>query len=169
MATNGAASATKITKKQVQAIQAIRRKRGVSDDVWAQMKRSVGVESTLDLNDAQFDELLGRLGVAPPVRTGSRKRADPAWKPMHHTARASGMHVRPPADREAMIRQIEAVLTDLGLPWSYADGIAHRMFGVELLRFCSPQQTHKVQQALLVRQRKLASRALYGATGKGKS
>jgi hypothetical protein len=147
----------KITKKQIQAIQVIRRRAGIPDDVWTEMKRSVGAESTRDLTDTQFDQLLTRLGVAPPARGGSRR--EPSWKPMHHSARASGMHRKPPQEKEALIRGIEAILAELKLPWSYADGIAHRMFGIDALRFCDAEQTHKVQQALIIRRRKLASKA----------
>ncbi|MCE5242476.1 MAG: phage protein GemA/Gp16 family protein [Syntrophobacteraceae bacterium] len=167
----------KINSRQVQAIQAKRHALGVSDEVYSEMKRSVGVESTRDLNIIQFNDLMRRMdGTARrkakrATADGRRKTEggksaggnDPsavdrppssAWKPLHHSARRSGMHNKPAADKEAMIRKIEAILTELKLDWAYADGIAKQQTRgqIERLRFCDLDQTRKVLQALCVHQ-----------------
>jgi phage gp16-like protein len=64
------------------------------------------------------------------------------------------MHRKPAPEKEAVIRKIEAILADMELPWSYADGIARKMFGVEKLLWCDADQTFRVLQALAVYQRR---------------
>ncbi len=150
-----------ITKKQIQFIQAQRRGLGISDEVYAEMKRSIGVESTRDLTGAQFEDLLRRM-KGSIIRSSSRRRREGSYKPVHRSAYASGMHRKPPEDREDMVRKIEAILTEFKLPWSYADAIAKKQSAgrVEFLRFCDTDQTYKVLQALCVyqkRQRKVSS------------
>lgn len=51
-------------------------------------------------------------------------------------------------DRGPMLRKIEALLADGKLPWAYADGISKRMFKVERVAFCAPEQLRKIIQAL---------------------
>ena len=138
-----------VTAKQIQKIQCARRKAGIDDEAWNAMKESVGAKSTRDLTSRQFESLLSRIeGPGHPAEP--RKQ----WKPLHKSAKKSGMTQRPPADKEAMIRKIEAILTELKLPWGYADGMARKMFGVENLRFCDGEQTYKLLQALTVYQRR---------------
>lgn len=56
--------------------------------------------------------------------------------------------------REALISKVEAQLTDMGLPWSYADGIANQMYGIERVRFCDAVQIKAIIAALYNRQKK---------------
>jgi len=44
--------------------------------------------------------------------------------------------------------KIEAFLAEAGRPWSYADGMAKRMFKVERLTFCTPVHLNKIIAAL---------------------
>ncbi len=147
MATAGSA----ITKKQVQYLQIMRRQRGIDDDTWSDMKASVGAASTRDLTPKQMNQILLRLDGHPRVgRDASRP-----WKPVHRSAYKSGMHVKPPESKAAMLGKIEAILADLQLPWAYADGMASKMFGKERLRFLDDEQTYKVLQALAIHQRRV--------------
>lgn len=142
---SGAArSARAVTKKQIRYIQSLRRALGVSDEVYAEMKASVGVASTTELDERKFNELLRRL------------EGDDGDEPVDGSARGSGARraPSPPRDKAAMISKIEAILAERKLPWSYVDGMARRMFGVERLRFCDPKQTYKVLQALAVYQKR---------------
>ncbi|MEM5786907.1 MAG: phage protein GemA/Gp16 family protein, partial [Syntrophobacteraceae bacterium] len=111
----------------------------------------------------QFDDLIKRL-IGSAKRQDQRQQAAarpaPEWKPVHSSARRSGMHVRPASDKEDMIRKIEAILTELRLPWSYADRMAKRMFGIDALRFCDPGQTYKLLQALCVYQKRKGGPAI---------
>ena len=51
-------------------------------------------------------------------------------------------------DRAATIKKIEAMLAEERRPWSYATGIAKRMFKKQRLEFCTPDELHKVMLAL---------------------
>lgn len=55
---------------------------------------------------------------------------------------------------QSVLAQIEALLAEANLPWSYADGIAKQMFGIQRLGLCADDQLRKVQQALLVAQQR---------------
>lgn len=153
--------ARKISKDQIRYIQIERRRAGIDDETYAQMKRSVGVESTIDLDQRRFSELLKRIGKAAKQaakRASAHSGERTAYKKMHSSAYASGMHVAPPEDRAPMIQKIEAILTDLKEPWGYADAIAKQMFGVDLLRWCDSSQTYKVLQALIYHQQRQTGR-----------
>jgi phage gp16-like protein len=52
------------------------------------------------------------------------------------------------ASKTAMISKIGALLTVLNKPWAYADGMAKKMFKLEKLIWCTPQQLHKIIAAL---------------------
>jgi len=53
-------------------------------------------------------------------------------------------------ERGPMLRKIEALLADARRPWEYAQGMARRMFHVDQLEFCSPEQLHKLVAALVI-------------------
>jgi len=147
-----------ITKRQVQHIQIERKNAGIDEDTWSEMKKSVGVSSTRELSRSQFLELLGRIGRLK--KNASRRSGAKPFKPVHSSAYASGMHVAPPEDRAAMLSKIEAILTDLRLPWQYADGMAKKMFGVERLRWLDGDQTYRLLQALCVYQRRRKDKSM---------
>lgn len=56
------------------------------------------------------------------------------------------------ARKQALIGKIEAMLSDMGLPWSYADGMANTMFGVAKVQWLDNQKLYKLTQALAVYQ-----------------
>jgi hypothetical protein len=59
-----------------------------------------------------------------------------------------------PKDRQRLMGKIGAVLADLHLPWNYADGIATRMFNINKVEWCSPQQLYRIVAALAIYQRR---------------
>jgi len=130
-----------VNKKQLSLIHIAKTQLGMDETTYRAMLASVGVKSSKDLSNAQFDELMKRMDAG-------------GFRVVHKSARKSGMHKKPPRDRKEIIGKIEAILAELELSWSYADGIARQMFGVEKLRFCSSDQTYKVMQALIVYQRR---------------
>jgi phage gp16-like protein len=146
-----------ITKNQIRYVQWLRRARGIDDETWREMVRSEGSESTRDLDQRQLDRLLSRL----EERDGSASQpARRSWKPVHKSAKKSGMDTPPPMERAAMLSKVEAILSELKLPWSYADAMARRMFGKEKLRWLDAAQTYKLLQALTVYQRRLERKQL---------
>lgn len=62
-------------------------------------------------------------------------------------------------DRGPMLKKIEALLTDAGRPWAYAVGMARRMFHVDKLEFCSPDQLHKLVAAFEYDRRRRARKS----------
>lgn len=153
----GAANrSTVITAKQVQYLQTIRRQMGIDDELYEEMKAAIGAKSTRELTNAQFDQLLARLRGRKGKSPGKARPA--AYKPVHPSAYASGMHLRPPEDVAGMISKIEAILTELKLPWSYVDGMARKMCGVDKLRWCDAAQIYTILQALCVYQRRRRAR-----------
>lgn len=147
---------TKISTAQIKYIQCERRRAGIDDDTYAAMKTSLGVASTVDLDQRQFNELLRRIGR---LRQNAHKREKPA-APASNTRPGPRppLFTTPPPDKAAMLSKIEAILADLKLSWSYADGIAKQQTrgAIERLRFCDDAQTYKVLQALIYHQNRQA-------------
>lgn len=77
------------------------------------------------------------------------RKGDPEIKEI-----ATSRPLRVPEDRRRLIGKIGAVLADLKLPWSYADGISTKMFNVNKVEWCSPQQLYRVVAALAIYQRR---------------
>ena len=112
---------------------------GMSDEAYSDMLESVGVSSSKELDFKRYRELMERLKAA-----GFRK--------VHKSAKKSGMDKKFPREKAKMLSYMESILADLELPWSYADGMAKRMFGSDRLRFLDGQQTYKLLQALIIYQ-----------------
>lgn len=134
-------------RRDLAAIHAGRNQLGMDEDTYrtmiARVSASVGVsrrssaELTARQRHAVLDELR-RLGATRPDRT-----AYPGRPP---NAAAGG---------SATLLKIEAQLTDMRMPWSYADAIAQRMFGVERVGWLRGEdQLGAVVAALHVEQEK---------------
>lgn len=106
-------------RKQLAAIHAARRDLGLDEDGYRLMLREVaGVDSAKDLDADGRRKVLDHLR-----RVGWEKR------PRKRVAQYPGTPHN--IDREQMLQKIEAQLTDMGLPWSYADAITKQQTGVE--------------------------------------
>lgn len=95
------------------AVHAASRKAGISEyerrDIIAGQAR--GKRSTLDLNIEECDRILDYIHRVYPQ------------------SRALGSGAPKTLDREPLLIKIEALLTDMALPWSYADKIAENITG----------------------------------------
>jgi phage gp16-like protein len=109
----------------------------LSEDEYRGLLASVGVSSSTELDYRKFDELMNKLRAC-------------GFKPLGGSKRASGMRSGLPKEKQPMLSKIEAILADLNMPWSYGDGVAKKMFGVDRLRWCTTDQTWKVLQALII-------------------
>ncbi len=97
------------------------------------LERITGNASAADLNAKQRSAVIDEF-----VRLG--------WKIKSHKS-----HRKPgtvPEDRQRLVWKIGAYLADAGRSWAYADGIARRVCKVESVRFCTPEQLHKIVAAL---------------------
>jgi phage gp16-like protein len=112
---------------------------GMSEEAYRDMLDSVGCRSSVELDFSKYAQIMDRLKVA-------------GFKHVHASAKRSGMHRPASEDKKEMLSKIEAILSDLGLSWAYADGIAKHMFGIELVRWTDNNQTYKILQALIYHQ-----------------
>lgn len=120
------------------------KKIGMPDENYQQMIADIGGAasgSAKDLNAQGRQAVLDHLKMI-------------GFRPVHKSAKASGMHIPAPEDRQPLLSKIGALLADMQLPWSYADGIAKQMFGVDRVRWLHSGQLHKVVAALIHHQKR---------------
>lgn len=122
---------------------------GMEDDAYRDMLWTVArVRSAADLDHA------GRRAVLDHLRKcGFRPRPAPA------TVRDHGKKPAVPADRQALVDKLEALLAAAGRPWKYAASMAKRMFHVDQLEWASAEQLRKLIAALEYDRRRRAARA----------
>lgn len=109
---------------------------GMEDDVYrAMLARVCGKTSCTQMNLAELQ------AVAAEMKRMGFKQTAPKGKGMRP-------HLTP--DREALLNKLEALLTVGDKSWQYADGMAKRMFGKDLVRFLTPEQLYKLVQALQI-------------------
>lgn len=113
------------------------------DSYRAMLQRIAGVRSAADLNPLQ-----ARFVLAELERMGFVPHTSPKSKGKPRNMDASAM--------PKMMNKVEALLTDMELPWAYADGIAKQMFGIERCAWIRNQnQLKALIAALYNRQKKL--------------
>lgn len=129
-------------RRDLAKIHIAKKQLGLNDETYREMLRNIdGVSSAADLDQRGRSKVLGHL----------RKLG---FKSAHRSAKASGMHRPAATDRAPMIAKIGAILSELKLPWCYADGIAKRMFRIDKVRWLEPKQLHKLVAALVYMQKR---------------
>lgn len=118
-------------------IQIARRQLGMDDDTYrAMLMRTVGATTSKGLTPRQIGRVLAeleRLGFQP---TSPRK------------APAGRQTAEPAPERAALIGKINAQLAEAERTIAYADGMAQRMFQVERVEWCDPDQLRRLVAAL---------------------
>lgn len=112
------------------------------------LRNLVGVTSSTALTGAGLDVVVAHL----------RKLQAARGLQSTHAAKHAKRPKAPPADRQAQMGRIEAHLADAQRPWSYAHGMAQRMFKVDRLEFCNDDQLHRLVAALEYDQARRAKR-----------
>lgn len=90
--------------------------------------------------------------------------ADLDWR-KGDTDRLTGTVKRPldvPAYKWPLVSKIGAILADQKLPWTYADGIAKKRFGVDTVEWCGTVALQKIVQMLVIYQKRQAGRPATG-------
>lgn len=129
----------KIGNKEKALIHVAKAQLGLSDDDYRAMLKSVGVESSTQLDYVGFEDLMKRF---EGVGFKSKTRRPPRMR-------------RQPADpKSPLIGKINAILLDCGLTEAYANGIARRMFGIQSFLWLNQEQLWKVTAALTYLQKK---------------
>lgn len=131
-----------VSQKQIALLHVAKAQLGMSDDVYREMLGSVGVVSSVQLDERKFNEIMMRMeagGFRTVSKIGKGSR------------RAKG---EPTPGQVLQLRKISALLADMGLPDGYADGIARQMWGVDKIDWCRPHQLRGVIAALVKKQKK---------------
>lgn len=74
------------------------------------------------------------------------------FKPTNPKGKNYGIKPRVPHSKQALMNKIEAILTDLGLAWSYADSMARTMFDIDKVEWLGEKDLYKLTQAIAVYQ-----------------
>lgn len=135
-------------RRELAAIHVAKKALGLDEDTYRAMLFTVArVRSAAELDHA------GRQAVIEHLRRrGFRPKAAPAIEREH------GRKPQVPADREALVGKIEALLADAARPWAYARAMAKRMFGVDQLEWVSADQLRRLVAALEYDRRRRAAR-----------
>lgn len=124
-------------RRHLAMIHAAAKDLGMPRDVYvALLQRVTGKASAADLDDRERHKVMDELR-----RLGAKRSVRPV---------TDGKPKSVPADSAAMVRKIEALLADAKRPWSYAHGLARRMFKVSRVEWCKPDQLHRLIAALTI-------------------
>lgn len=130
-----------VRTRELRRIHAGRKALCLDDDTYRDLlERVTGQRSAADLNAKQRRAVIDDL-----YRLG--------FKPKDHRKPAPGG-----LGKTRLLAKIEALLADAGRPWAYVDGMAQHMFNIDSIRFCTPEQLHKIVAALVIDQKRRQAR-----------
>lgn len=132
----------KIGNKEKAIIHLAKQQLAMTEKEYRAALGKLGVASSKDLTYPQYEKLLQKFQGDGFVITGKKK----------------GQYNRTPNatwDKEPMLKKIGALLRVMNLNWHYADGIARRMFKVDVASWCAPEQLHSIVAALEYKRRKI--------------
>lgn len=116
---NNQPSAADIRRKELAAIHAAKRDLGMDEDVYRDLLNDIaGVRSAALLNSQGRQAVISRMRELGFKRKTKQQVASHPGKPRN-------------LNNKAELQKIEALLAEMKLPWSYADAIAMRQFGIE--------------------------------------
>lgn len=125
---------------------------GLDDDTYRDVLwRVTGKRSCKDMTIAQLQDV-----VKDMEKSGFKPKAAPK-----HGKKPSVV-----GKREPLMGKIHAMLTDMGLHWNYAHGMADSMFKIKRLQWLNDNQLYKLTQALSVHQQREAKKAAASANKK---
>lgn len=110
-------------------------------------------KSDLGLDDDTYRALLLDVtGLASSAKLSAKQRAavlerfeSKGWKNKKQKGKPRALST----DKAPLISKIGALLADMKLPWSYADGIARQMYKIERVGWCSNNQLRGIVTALV--------------------
>lgn len=110
-------------------------------------------QAFLGWDDATYRATLNRLTGKTSATRCSLEELQTVKEYMHtagfpRQSRKHGRRPSVPKTREAMLSKVEAQLADAGRPWSYAEGMAKRMFKRERVDWLTTEELTKLMQAL---------------------
>lgn len=133
-------------KKMMQLVHIGKNKLGLDDATYRDMLWQVtGKRSSKDCTAANLKKMIERMEQHGFTITPAKK---------HQTKKPDAAK-----SKQALIDKIEALLTDGGYPWEYAQKLAKHMYKVDALTFCDGRQLRGIITALTKQQQKLAELA----------
>ena len=116
----------------------------------------------LHLDDDTYRDVLWRVTGKRSCKDMTIAQLQDVVKDMENSGfkpKAAPKHGKKPSvvgKREPLMGKIHAMLTDMGLHWNYAHGMADSMFKIKRLQWLNDQQLYKLTQALSVYQNRQA-------------
>lgn len=117
-------------------------------------------QSWLGWDDSTYRSVLLRLTGKDSSTRCSLDQLQSVREYMHeqgYPRKTSPKHGRKPkvaAGRQGILGKIEALLTDAGRKWDYAEAVALRMFDKKTLEWLTDEQLTKLMQALIMDNRR---------------
>jgi len=134
---------TPLRRAQLAKIHIAKKELGLDDETYRSMLWTIArVRSASDLDSHACARVLEHLKSRG--FTGIRARKEVEGRPHN-------------LDASPQLKKIEALLTDAQRPWAYANGVAKRMFSIDRVAFCGPEQLGKIIAALSIDQRRRKS------------
>ncbi len=119
----------------------------------------------LHLDDDTYRDVLWRVTGKRSCKDMTIVQLQDVAKDMEKSGfkpKAAPKHGKKPSvvgKREPLMGKIHAMLTDMGLHWNYAHGMADSMFKIKRLQWLNDSQLYKLTQALSVHQKREARKA----------
>ena len=119
----------------------------------------------LGLDDGTYRDVLWRVTGKRSCKDMTIAQLQDVVKDMENSGfkpKAAPKHGKKPSvvgKREPLMGKIHAMLTDMGLHWNYAHGMADSMFKIKRLQWLNDSQLYKLTQALSVHQQREAKKA----------
>jgi len=127
-------------RAELAKIHIARKALGMAEEIYRDLLWTIGrVRSSADLDSRGRQLLLEHFKAC-------------GWKPAAPREKAAGGWAwvnRATEDKKPMLRKIAVMLREADRPKRYADAIARRMHGVDLVEFCRPDQLHDIVAALV--------------------
>lgn len=126
----------------------------------------------LHLDDDTYRDVLWRVTGKRSCKDMTFAQLQDVVKDMENSGfkpKAAPKHGKKPSvigKREPLMGKIHAMLTDMGLHWNYAHGMADSMFKIKRLQWLNDNQLYKLTQALSVHQQREAKKAAASANKK---
>lgn len=129
------------TNKLKAQIHIAKQQLGLDDETYRALLKSVtGKTSSADMSLMDLHKVVEAM-----KRHGFKVKRKSDGRP--HNINSNGM--------PKMMTKVQALLADQNLPWSYADGIAKQMYGIDRCSWLTdPEQVKAIVAALYARQKK---------------
>ncbi len=111
------------------------------------------IKKQLGLDDATYRELLQGLTGKSSAAEMDRHERWTVLQEMSHLGASTSAPPRkpqaPPPEKARLLYKIESLLAEKERPLEYAHAMAKRMFKVDLIQWCDPDQLRRIVAALV--------------------